>query len=295
MARVLMDFSWEELFNPKDKLGELVELLIYAAIAFVVTVILLQIEKRVTSKKLKDKKNIQLRFVQNLIRGVIITIALIWVLTSATATENFGKVFFQGTTILAAVVGLAARPAIEDLFCGLMISINKPFQIGDRIELDNGISGIVMDITPRHVVLRTLDTADAIIPNSKLNACVITNMSHETRIRSKQFRIQVAYGTDVPKAMAAIRRVVEESEYTIPAWKGKEEYGPVHFLNYKDSSLELATTVYYQPTVTTELMTTDINLRIDRVFREEGIEIPFKYVNMVVKQDTKKPEETGEE
>ena len=140
-----------------------------------------------------------------------------------------------------------------------------------------------MDITIRHVVIRTIDTIDVIVPNSKINASLLTNMSPNTHTRSAHLRFNVAYGTDVRKAMNTIRKVIEECEYTIPAWKGKEEYGPVYFISYADSSLVLATTVYYKPTNSTEFVLSDINMRINDAFEKEGIEIPFNYVNVVMK------------
>ena len=78
--------------------------------------------------------------------------------------------------MIAAVAGFAAQPVIADLICGMMISATKPFDIGDRIELEDGTAGIVKDITLRHVTLQDIDTIVRIIPNSKLNGMKITNM-----------------------------------------------------------------------------------------------------------------------
>ena len=272
-----------DIVDTSDWLGKLLQLLIFAAIAAIITMIILKIERKIFSKRIREKKSISARFTSSLIRWVIIVIAVIWVLVSAEATSSFGKVLFQGTAIIGAVIGLAAQPVISDLFCGLMLSIHKPFDIGDRIELDNGTRGIVTDITARHVVLRTIDTIDAIIPNSKINACIVTNMSHNTKIRSIHFRFHVAYGTDVEKAMEVIRQAVMDSELTIPAWKDSGDYGPVYFIAYADSSLEMATTVYYEPTVPSESVMSDINIRVKKALTEAGIEIPFNYVNVVMK------------
>ena len=287
-GRTLKAFSFKDLIPTSDMLSKLVELLIYAAIAFVIVFILLKIEKKIFAKKVKDKKSIKLRYTQSVVRGVIIVIAVVWVLTSSSATADFGKVLFQGTTILTAVIGLAAGPVISDLFCGLMISSNKPFEIGDRIELDNGVTGIVRDITPRHVVIAEIDSVVKVIPNSKVNSCVVRNMSWNTKIRSVHFRFNVAYGTDVEMAMSAIRTAVEESPLTVPYWKGQEKYGPVYFIEYGDSSLIMATTVYYQPDHPTEEVKSDINLRINQIFEKKGIEIPFTYVNVVMKDNSAK-------
>ncbi len=273
-----------EYFDKTTILGQVLEFLIYTAIAAIVTTIVLAIYNHFVKKKLREKKNIQIRFTQNIIRTLIILIAIIWVLMSSTATTDIGKVLFQGTAIIGAVIGLAAQPVIGDLFSGIAISINKPFEIGDRIELDSGIKGIVMDITMRHVVLRTIDTVDVIIPNSKINSSTITNMSHNTKIRSVHMRFNVAYGTDIEKAIKVVRDAVIESEYSEPEWKTKD-YGPVYFISYADSSLVLATTVYYKPTNATEFVISDINKRVYDAFAREGIEIPFNYVNVVMKKD----------
>ena len=271
-------------FDKTTILGQILEFLIYTAIAAIVTTIVLAIYNHFVKKKLKEKKNIQIRFTQNIIRALIIVAAIIWILMSSTATADLGKVLFQGTAIIGAVIGLAAQPVIGDLFSGIAISINKPFEIGDRIELDNGLKGIVMDITMRHVVLRTIDTIDVIIPNSKINSSTITNMSHNTRIRSVHMRFNVAYGTDMEKAIKVVRDAIIESEYSEPEWKNKD-YGPVYFISYADSSLVLATTVYYKPTNATEVVMSDINMRVNDAFAREGIEIPFNYVNVVMKKD----------
>ena len=277
------DWDLSMYFDKTTTLGQIIEFLIYTAIAAILTTIVLAVYNRFVKRALKKKNNIQIRFTQNIIRTLIILIAVIWVLVSSTATTDIGKVLFQGTAIIGAVVGLAAQPVIGDLFSGIALSFNRPFEIGDRIELDNGIRGVVMDITIRHVVIRTIDTIDVIVPNSKINASLLTNMSPNTKTRSAHLRFNVAYGTDVRKAMDTIRKVVEDCEYTIPAWKGKEEYGPVYFISYADSSLVLATTIYYRTSNSTEMILSDINLRVNDAFAKEGIEIPFNYVNVVMK------------
>ena len=277
--------SWYESLGTA---GKIIELVFTTLVAAVIVMIILRILSHVFKKFLKSKKNIQLRFLVNIIRIAVVVIGVIWVLTSCEATASVGKMLFQGTAIIGAVIGLAAQPIIKDLFCGLMISIGKPFEIGDRIELENGMAGIVMDITMRHVVLRKIDTVDIIIPNSKLNDMGILNMSHGTRIRSVHFNFPIAYTSDVEKAMEVIKNVVIECPYSVegkPSKDGEMEYGPVYFIGYADSSLTMATTVYYEPTVPTEVIKNDINMRINTAFRENHIEIPYNYLNVVMQEN----------
>lgn len=277
----LPDIDITKLFDTSTRTGRIVELIIYTLIAAVVTTIVLLIYNRFVKRKLKDKKNLTVRFTQNIIRTAIILVAVIWVLVSSSATTDIGKVLFQGTAIIGAVVGLAAQSVLGDFFSGISITINQPFEIGDRLELENGIVGVVKDITPRHVVLLGMDSIEIIIPNSKINALVITNTSHGN-FRSVQMSFNVAYGTDIEKATEIVRNVIIESEYTEPSWKDKE-YGPVYFTSFADSSLVLKTTVYYKSSTSIALGTTDINKRVQKAFDEAGIEIPFNYVNVVMK------------
>ena len=278
----LSDFDIKTLFDTTTTLGQIVELLIYAVIAVIVTTIILLIYGKFVKNRLKAKNNLTIRFTQNIIRVVIILIAVIWVLVSSTATTDIGKVLFQGTAILGAVFGLAAQPVLGDFFSGIAITLNRPFEIGDWIELENGTAGVVADITPRHVVLRSLGTVEIIVPNSKINALMLKDTSFK-KLRSTKMEFNVAYGTDVDKASELIKNAVTASELTVPA--KDEDYGPVFFEAFADSSLVLTMVVYYKQSTSGLEVKTDVNKRVNDAFNKEGIEIPFNYVNVVMQKD----------
>ena len=278
----LSDFDIKSLFDTTTRLGQIVELLIYAVIALVVTTVILLIYGKFVKNRLKAKNNLTIRFTQNIIRVVIILIAVIWVLVSSTATTDIGKVLFQGTAILGAVFGLAAQPVLGDFFSGIAITLNRPFEIGDWIELENGTAGVVADITPRHVVLRSLGTVEIIVPNSKINALMLKDTSFK-KLRSVKMEFNVAYGTDVDKASEVIKNEIINSELTVPA--KNDEYSDVFFESFADSSLVLSTIVYFKQSTSGLAVKTDVNKRINDAFNKEGIEIPFNYVNVVMQKD----------
>ena len=278
----LSDFDIKTLFDTTTTLGQIVELLIYAVIAIVVTTIILLIYGKFVKNRLKAKNNLTIRFTQNIIRVVIILIAVIWVLVSSTATTDIGKVLFQGTAILGAVFGLAAQPVLGDFFSGIAITLNRPFEIGDWIELENGTAGVVADITPRHVVLRSLGTVEIIVPNSKINALMLKDTSFK-KLRSVKMDFNVAYGTDVEKASEVIKNEIINSELTVPA--KNDEYSDVFFESFADSSLVLTTIVYFKQSTSGLAVKNDVNKRVNDAFNKEGIEIPFNYVNVVMQKD----------
>ena len=135
-----------------------IKLVLTALLAFIVVYAVLRLEKKVSKKLIAKRNNINLRFVENVVRFIVIFLAVQWVVMSSDLTEPFGRVLFQGTTVIAAIAGFAAQPVIADMICGLMLSVTKPFDIGDRIELEDGRAGIVKDITLRHVTLQEIDT-----------------------------------------------------------------------------------------------------------------------------------------
>lgn len=274
-----------DLINQHPTVWSAAKLAFTAIITIAVVALVLRLERKAARRLLAKKKNINLHFVESIVRFLLILFAIEFVVMSSPLTNSFGKVLFQGTAIIGAIAGFAAQPVIADIICGLMMSATKPFDIGDRIELEDGSSGIVKDITLRHVVLQGIDTARIVIPNSKLNGMKITNMSYQSVLRSIHFRFNVAYDTDVELAKAVIARAVRESPHAVTGKPGKNgnEYGPVYFIEYADSALVMATTVWYEQGTPTEVVKSDINTRVLNALRAEGIEIPYDYVNVVLR------------
>ena len=250
-------------------------------VAVIIVFILLKFEKKIAARMIKKFDGINARFTEKLIRFLIIFIATMAVIMGNKITQSFGSSLFQGTAVLAAIAGFAAQPILSNMFCGFMISTTKPFNIGDRIELDDGTAGIVKDITIRHVVLQGIDTLKIVIPNSEINNRRITNLSHMTRTRSIHFRFQVGLNTNADDAKRIIREAIEESPHSVP--RDGEDYSPVYFLNFTDNGLLMATTVYYEPTSPTEAVKDDINSRVKRALEANNIEIPYNYVTVVKK------------
>ena len=76
---------------------------------------------------------------------------------------------------------------------------------------------------------------------------------------------------------------------------GTKEYTSVYFTAFDSSSLRLTTTVYYDENTRSECLISDINLRVNKAFAENGIEIPFNYVNVIFPDRSgKAPEEIKE-
>lgn len=244
--------------------------------------------RKVFQTMTKKQHGIHLVFFERMNKVIIVVGVLILAVSALDSKASVWKTVLGGTAVVSAVIAFAAQDVIKDILAGLMISVQKPFEIGDRIELSDGTIGIVEDITNRHVVLRGLDTLRIIVPNSKINSLSLTNYSFHRSDRSVKFRFPIGYDSDVPKAKAVIEQAIRESPYSIPGRTGADEnpaYGDVYFYALEDSAL-IMTTVYYEKTTPTERVIDDIQSCVRKALIENGIEIPYPHVN-VVTQDAK--------
>lgn len=260
-------------------------------IAFIICFILLKLEKKLAKRWLSKFDGINARFTERVIRFIIIFIAAMWVIMSSDLTRSFGNSLFQGTAVLAAIAGFAAKPVLSDMLCGFMLSATKPFNIGDRIELNDGTAGIVQDITIRHVVLKGIDTLKYVIPNSEMNAMRITNLSHHTKTRSIHFRFSVGLYSDVEQVKKLISDAIKSSPHTVPRDDG--DYSPIYFIRYLSNGLEMAVTVYYMPDSPTEVVKDDVNCRVNAALNAGRIEIPYDYMTVVM-SDSQQDRETAQ-
>ena len=270
------------------ELKRVISLAMDAVIAVLMAFVILRITRHFFRRIQRRKKDFNTQFGEKIIRFVVVFLAVMWFVMSNDYTRSFGQSLFQSTTILAAIAGFAAQSVLADLICGIIISTTKPFDIGDRIELENGVAGIVKDMTLRHVVLSGLDTQIYIVPNSKMNSQRVKNMSYHTKTRSVDFRFCVSYASDPGFACQVVRQAIMDSPYSVPGHPatngGDPEYGQVYFLAFRDSSLELGTTAYYKPTTPTEVFRNDINTRVKKALETNQIEIPYGYLNVLVQQ-----------
>ncbi len=255
-------------------------------VTIVATCVLLVINRIIFDKLTSARKREYLHLIFfRKINAVIITFVCCLVgLSFFNGIESVWQSVLGGTAIISAVLVFAAQDVIKDTLAGLMISIYKPFEIGNRIELENGQSGIVRDITMRHTVIHTWGSQELIIPNSKLNTLTILNDSYHTGMRSFQAKFQIGYGSDVKKAMSVIKNAIIDSPYTVGGKKVENDriYDDVYFMAYEPSSLRMETTVYYKG-VPTEIVRSDVNIRVNEALKANGIEIPYTYVNVIQK------------
>lgn len=114
--------------------------------------------------------------------------------------------FMDITPLLASLgvagiaVALAAQELLSNVFGAFAILTDRPYRIGDRIELSGGEYGDVIDIGLRSTRMKTLDNRIIVIPNADISKSRISNYSQPDPMLRYTINIGIAYGSDVERA-----------------------------------------------------------------------------------------------
>ena len=261
----------------------IIGIIIGIAVAVLVTWILLKLNNYFFKKRQATNNGLHLMFFKRVIDVVIVVVCGIVTISSSLGLQSVWKTILGGTAITTAVLTFAAQDIIKDVLGGLMISVNKPFEVGNRIELEDGTVGVVEDMTPRHVVLVGVDTVRHVVPNSRLNTMRVINYSYHREDRAATFRFPVGYDSDMELVKKVIAKEIEDSPFTKPIIQknGTQAYAPVRFMEFADSALIMGVTGYYDSSNPTECVKDDINTRVREALIANNIEIPYQHITVM--------------
>jgi small-conductance mechanosensitive channel len=205
--------------------------------------------------------------------GIISFIAsvLIWSLVLLATLDNLGvdiTALVAGLGIGGVAVALALQNVLGDLFASLSIALDRPFVIGDFLQVD-ALLGSVENIGIKTTRLRSLDGEQIIISNSNLLSSRVRNFGR-MRERRVAFATHVAYDTPIElieRIPALIRQIVEAEKDT--------RFDRSHFQKHGVASLEFETAYYVTTADFNRYMDIQqsINLKIHRKFID--LAIPF--------------------
>lgn len=172
--------------------------------------------------------------------------------------------------IMGIAIGLAIRDPLANILGGLQLVLDKTFKVGDKIQIESGEMGVIMDIGLRTTKLRTYDNEMVYIPNGYLANAKIKNFTQPDLSIRVNVEFGVVYGSDTDK----VRQVVLEALKGLD--KVLEEPEPVvQFLRMSDFSLDFVARAWvasYADAYATKVQITD---EIYRALNRARIGIPF--------------------
>ena len=181
--------------------------------------------------------------------------------------------------IVGLALGFAAQDTLSNLFAGVAILSDRPYEIGDFIILDSGERGEVTRIGLRSTRLLTRDDVEVSIPNGVMGATKIVNEAGgppQYRIRTA---VGVAYGSDIDQVVAVLTDVAESHPKTL-----SDPEPRVRFRTFGDSSLDFELLCWIERPVDRGLVLHELNSEIYRSFTANAITIPFPQQDVHIKE-----------
>lgn len=187
--------------------------------------------------------------------------------------KHFNYDIFSIVTALgigSLAIGMAAKDTLAHMISGFTLMFDRPFRIGDRIQLTGGQVGDVLDIGLRSTKIMTLNSQLLVIPNSDLCNSMLTNLAAPDVRAKGRITIGVAYGSDVEKVKRVLVAAALEVEEVL-----RDPAPEAFFVAFGDCSLNM-TLFFWVESYEILFSTTDrVNSLILRRFADNAIEIPF--------------------
>lgn len=234
--------------------------------------------------RLKERMNPEVedsmfKFILKAIRIIIYVIAGFMVSTELEFNLN-GLV--AGLGIGSVVITLAAQDTAKNLFGGLVIFLDKPFIVGDWIQVDK-YEGTVEDITFRSTRVRTFENSVVNIPNAVIANDSIINWS---RMEKRRNKVNLCLELDTPlekvqKVQQRIKEMLKQHDDVI------DDTIIVRFDNITDNGINLLVCSYTNSVDYASFLEEKekINLKIMQILKEENVELAYDTKTIFVKKE----------
>ncbi len=178
---------------------------------------------------------------------------------------------------------LAAQDSLKNVFGSILIFLDKPFQVGERIVYD-GHDGVVEEVGLRSTRIRLLTGHLVVAPNSDVSNKAIVNIGRRPHIR-RLTNITITYNTPpekIQRALDIIRQLLDNHEGMDP------EFPPrAYFNEFNAASLNILVIYWYHPPAYWDYLafSEKFNLELVKRYNEEGIEFAFPTQTLYLASD----------
>lgn len=206
------------------------------------------------------------------LRGVALVIFIIIALTAV--LNNYGVNVTIPLAVLALLgfaLSIAAQDSLIDVINGFIILSDRPFSIGDRIEIQElNTWGDVVEIGTRTTRIRTRDNRLVIIPNSKIGRNMVVNYSYPDPVYRIQTHLGIAYGSDLDQVRQVVVNTIQTIEGVLP-----DKPIDVLLLEFGDSALKIRVRWWIHSYVDTRRMFDRVHSALYQELDRFGIQMPW--------------------
>ncbi|WP_430933907.1 mechanosensitive ion channel family protein [Saccharicrinis sp. 156] len=273
----------------------LIKIGIVVLAALIINLILRRVIKLLTTKYAKrvSADATSFSFLKNSVGFIIFSVVIIYIIQYIPGLKNIGTALFAGAGIFAAIVGFAAQKAFGNIISGIFILIFRPFRVGDTVYIGNIYRGIVEEITLRHIVIRDYENRRIIIPNGIISEETIVNSSISDISIKKHIEFRIDFNSDIDKALEILKEEAEKHPLTVDARTAEqiEKGSPkvmVRIVTIEEYAYRLRAWVWAKDNDDAFIISCDLNYSIPKLFRENGISIPYPHQEVIIKKQLDK-------
>lgn len=233
--------------------------------------------KKIKGKLSRDLDDSMIDFLLKIARAIIYVVSTFIVIMLLGINLN---ALIAGLGIGGVIITLAAQDTAKNLFGGLVIFLDKPFTVGDWIEM-SPFEGTVEDITFRSTRIRTFENSVVNIPNSIISESSVINWS---KMEKRRYKTNLCIQVDTPlekleKFQAKVRKMLQEREGIL------DDSIIVKFDEIKDNGLNVLVCSYTDSVDYLSYLAEkeNINCKIMKILREENIQLAYDTKTVYVK------------
>ena len=234
-----------------------------------------------SNQKEEVKKNAFFTSVTSNILKIILYIIAVYLTLKEFGYDIGGLATGLGLT--GAVVALAAQDFIKQIISGLSIFTDKPFEVGDWIDIEE-ISGTVEDITIKSTKVKTIEDTVVTVPNDLITSTKVINWG---KIKKRVFRANLKFSLEteestIEKVINRIKFILRYNEDII-----KESIN-IQVLKIESDAINID--IYVETTVTNYMKYRDfcnkINLTILNILETQGVNLAYPGRNIYIKENS---------
>ena len=152
-----------------------------------------------------------------------------------------------GAGVSAFIIGFAFKDIGENFLAGIIMAFDRPFRIGDVVEIANK-TGKIIGLTLRDTHVKTFDGKDVYIPNGMIVRNPIVNLTKDGLLR-QNFDVRMAADSDIEQAITLIRSTLEQ----VPGLLQEDRKPNIFIADYQPSGMVMTIQFWFNtndPTIT---------------------------------------------
>ncbi len=256
--------------NFVDAIPSIITAVIILIVGLVISKLILRLMKKGFEKGYIDKT--VSRFSYSLVK-ILLYVLVATIVLAVLGVPMSSMIAVIGTA--GVTIGLALKDSLSNVAGGFNILITKPFVIGDYVMIDSA-EGTVELISIWYTRILTPDNKTIFIPNGQIVASKIINYTLK-KTRRVDMTFQISYDNDYKKAEQIITDIINRHEKVL-----KEPEATVRLFSQSESSLDIVCKPWVNSNDYWDVYY-DITAQVKDSFDENGIEIPYRQLDVHMK------------